>query len=209
MNAGDIYETNNFGDLEIVSYNGCFDVLVRFVNTGTECVTSSDQIRLGKVKDRFAPIICGVGYIGEKVPHTETIYSRWVNMIKRCYDSKVQEKHPTYIGCTVCDEWLCFSNYHKWFVSNYIDGFEVDKDKKVAGNKVYSPDTCLFISKTENSQLSSSGTYELTMRNGDVIKVENMALFCRENRISQSGITRLKNGERKSCKGFIKVVRVK
>lgn len=41
-------------------------------------------------------------------------YDRWVSMLTRCYSSKCHEKQPTYKGCSVCDEWLTFSNFRKW-----------------------------------------------------------------------------------------------
>lgn len=34
---------------------------------------------------------------------------------------------------------------------NYIEGFELDKDILVKGNKVYSPETCCFVPKEVNS----------------------------------------------------------
>lgn len=57
---------------------------------------------------------------------------------------------PTYEGCTVCDEWLYFSNFKKWFDENYIEGFQLDKDIIIRGNKVYSPQTCCFVPKEIN-----------------------------------------------------------
>lgn len=73
------------------------------------------------------------------------VYKTWHNMIRRCYDVKSIKNHPTYIKCTVCDEWLIFSNFAKWYDSQYVLGYCLDKDLKVQGNRVYSPDTCSFI----------------------------------------------------------------
>ena len=42
------------------------------------------------------------------------IYTRWHEMLKRCYCDKYQYKNPTYIGCYVCDDWLIFSNFKRW-----------------------------------------------------------------------------------------------
>lgn len=72
-------------------------------------------------------------------------YSKWYSMIKRCYNEEELRKHPSYIDCTVCDEWLYFSNFKKWFDENYIEGYQLDKDILVKGNKVYSPETCCFV----------------------------------------------------------------
>lgn len=208
MNIGDVFSTNQCGDCEVINYNGCFDVLVRFLDTNTECVTSSDQLRKGTVKDRMLPSLCGIGFLGSKVPYTESIYSTWAGMIRRCYDPKSWIDHPTYKDCYVCKDWHDFSNYHKWYVKNYIEGFEVDKDKKIKGNRVYSPETCLFLSTKENMQVAFVREYELTHKDGRVIQITNMAKFCRDNELSPSGITRVKNGKRNSHKGWVKVVKL-
>jgi len=81
-------------------------------------------------------------------------YSKWASMLKRCYSGKYQEKHPTYKGCTVCDGWLTFSSFEEWFELNNITGFALDKDIIRKGNKVYSPDMCLFVPQCVNNLLN-------------------------------------------------------
>ena len=71
-------------------------------------------------------------------------------MLWRCYDPKFHLKEPSYIGCTVCDDWLLFSNFKEWFDKNYIEWYQLDKDILVKGNKVYSPQTCCFVPKEIN-----------------------------------------------------------
>lgn len=72
-------------------------------------------------------------------------YVQWRSMLCRCYDPKFHLKEPSYIGCTVCEEWLLFSNFKKWFDKNYIKGYDLDKDILFKGNKIYSPETCCFV----------------------------------------------------------------
>jgi hypothetical protein len=83
-------------------------------------------------------------------------YMRWRDMIKRCYDPKYHAKQPTYIDCSVCDSWLMFSNFRNWMVNQDWEGKELDKDLLVKGNKVYSPETCVFVSRELNTLLNSS-----------------------------------------------------
>jgi hypothetical protein len=80
--------------------------------------------------------------------------SYWRAMLQRCYCEKFLKKHPTYQGCYVCEEWLTFSNFLKWFEENYKEGYELDKDL-LSGkeNKVYSPKTCCFLPPRINKLL--------------------------------------------------------
>ena len=77
-------------------------------------------------------------------------YSRWESMLKRCYSKKFQESRQTYKGCTVCEGWLLFSNFRKWMVTQEWEGNQLDKDLLKDGNKVYSPETCVFVSREVN-----------------------------------------------------------
>ena len=92
-------------------------------------------------------------------PETKLARTMWRNMLYRCYDKEWLEKNSTYIGCYVCDEWLVFSNFWKWFKVNYIKGYELDKDiLSPKDNKHYSPDTCCFIPHKLNTILLKCNT---------------------------------------------------
>ena len=77
-------------------------------------------------------------------------YKTWVGMLNRCYSEKEHQRHPTYVGCKVCDEWLVFSNFKRWMEQQDWQGKHLDKDLLVEGNKVYSPDTCIFVDQMVN-----------------------------------------------------------
>lgn len=83
-----------------------------------------------------------------------TIYITWAHMIQRCYSGKFQEKNPTYIGCSVCPEWLLFSNFARWMESQEWKGKELDKDIINDGNKVYSPSECCLVTHAINKIIS-------------------------------------------------------
>ena len=84
-------------------------------------------------------------------------YRAWVGMLKRCYSPKLQEDHPTYKGCSVSEEWLRFSNFKRWMESQGWEGLQLDKDLLFSGNKVYSSETCLFVTQTVNSFTTDCG----------------------------------------------------
>ena len=86
------------------------------------------------------------------------IYKRWALMLERVYDPRKLEKAPWYKGTSVCTEWLTFSNFAEWFAMHFIEGWELDKDLRIKGNKQYSPSTCLFIPQELNCLLGASTT---------------------------------------------------
>lgn len=77
-------------------------------------------------------------------------YSVWHDMIRRCFSSSFKIKNPTYKNCSVCEEWLTFSNFKSWMESQEWEGKQLDKDIIEPGNKEYSPDKCAFISSSMN-----------------------------------------------------------
>jgi len=85
------------------------------------------------------------------------IYQIWRAMLFRCYNAGCQEKQPTYIGCTVVDEWLSFMAFRAWVLAQpEWEGLQLDKDLLIPGNKVYGPDTCIFVSQEINLLLISN-----------------------------------------------------
>ena len=80
-------------------------------------------------------------------------YRRWTDMIKRCYSDKFKQSRPTYEGCTVCSEWLTFSNFKSWMEKQDWKGKALDKDLLSFKGFTYSPETCVFIPADLNSLL--------------------------------------------------------
>lgn len=110
-------------------------------------------------------LVYGVGVNDSAVPvHTRIegkvvackIYSTWQNMLGRCYSARLQGINPTYIGCSVADEWHSFNNFRGWVLTQEWEGLTLDKDILVPGNKVYSKETCVFVSYRVNGFLVNS-----------------------------------------------------
>jgi len=106
---------------------------------------------------------CGVGYIGEGKYRTYSNnqkskrspqYVKWMSMLVRCYDPKRKLETPAYMECTVCDEWLNFQNFAKWYDENIyeFDGelIHLDKDILIKNNRIYSSETCLLVPESIN-----------------------------------------------------------
>ena len=80
-------------------------------------------------------------------------YVIWDNMVQRC------KSHINYTDIVVCEEWLNFSNFTEWMESNYnpetMQGWHLDKDILVKGNKIYSPETCCFVPQEINKTFTT------------------------------------------------------
>ena len=84
-------------------------------------------------------------------------YATWSDMLVRCYSEKYHLKQPTYKGCTVCDEWLTFSNFKAWMEQQEWRDKQLDKDLLNEGNKVYCPEWCIFVHRKINSFVTARG----------------------------------------------------
>ena len=112
-----------------------------------------NSFRQKSLKHPYDKNTYGVGYIGEeyygRTKEDIRCYKTWQSMLERCYSEKHLKKRPTYKDCYVCDEWLCYSNFKKWYDNNYYEIKDermcLDKDILIKGNKVYSPNTCVFV----------------------------------------------------------------
>ena len=153
---------NTFGSkMVIIKYRKAIDIDVYFPEY--DCIVKNQQygnFKNGKIKCPYERSVYGIGYIGEGEYKTKEngkftrVYETWKSMLQRCYDKKYQEKRPTYKDCEVCDEWYNFQNFAKWYEENYyeIKGEKMclDKDILVKHNKIYSPETCIFVPNNIN-----------------------------------------------------------
>lgn len=153
---------NNFGsEIIITDYRKYNDIDVYFpeYNWTKEHVQYINFVN-GRVKCPYEKTIFNIGYIGEgrynvsiNGKHTKH-YDIWNRMLCRCYDPKYIQKHPTYEQCEVCEPWHNFQIFAEWFEDNYYEIEEqimnLDKDILIKGNKIYSPDTCIFVPQNIN-----------------------------------------------------------
>lgn len=83
-------------------------------------------------------------------------YKVWQQMLRRCYDKKRLEAYPSYIGCSVVEEWFSLSTFKAWMEQQDWQGKQLDKDLLVRGNKEYGPDTCLFVAVKVNTFITEN-----------------------------------------------------
>lgn len=159
-----ILKSKNSGDFKVLRYNNSRNVEIQFINTGYETVATLSNIRDGNVKDPCVPSVCGVGILGTKYPSTinglqTKEYVLWCHMLKRCYSDNSKKKNPTYEGCKVSDNFKSYEHFYEWChkqIGFGVDGWQLDKDLLVKGNKVYSENVCVFLPQEINSLLVKS-----------------------------------------------------
>lgn len=146
----------------IIDYRKAIDIDVYFPEYNwTAKNVRCNEFKKGTIKCPYERRYFGIGYLGEgkyKVWENGKItrsYDSWHSMLRRCYSEKNLKKYPTYNGCTVCEEWHDFQVFAKWYDENYyeVEGekMHLDKDILIKHNKIYSPETCIFVPKLINS----------------------------------------------------------
>lgn len=142
--------------MRIVEYYNSKNIIVEFQDEYKERIhTTCSNFDRGNIKNHFIPTVLNVGYLGCSKVKNRNAYKCWTRMLYRCYDEKMLQKAPTYKNCSVCEEWLCYSNFEKWYENNYYEipneTMSLDKDILIKGNKIYSPKTCVFVPQRINS----------------------------------------------------------
>lgn len=157
--VGQIRDTNEGGSFTVVEIISAKEIyIVHNDEHKHKAKVSADQVRNGNIRNPFYPILYGVGYMGVgkhkskikgvNVPH----YSVWTGAIIRCYCPTRQAKRPSYIGCSISKNWLCYQNFAEWYTTHESCGlgYELDKDLVVKGNRIYSAETCTMIPREIN-----------------------------------------------------------
>ena len=160
--VGKVCKSKSSGDFKVVKYNNAKDVEVRFLKTGYETTVGLGSIRIGKVKDPYSPSVYGIGVLGAKYPSKVNgvktkEYVLWQSMLQRCYSDSYKKKYPTYEGCEVSDNFKSYEYFYEWCHSQIgfgNEGWHLDKDLLVKGNKAYSEKTCVFLPNEINSLLT-------------------------------------------------------
>jgi hypothetical protein len=106
-------------------------------------------------------LMYGVGYNSKKAPvkinkKTTREHTLWTNMLRRCYSASYHIERPSYIGCSVSENFKDYSYFYHWCQNQIgfdLDNYQLDKDILEKGNKIYSEDLCLFIPAEINISL--------------------------------------------------------
>ncbi len=177
------------------------------------------QISKGNIRNLYYPNTYGVGYLGIGKFKTRDLgkvtlhYRKWSGMLERCYSDKYHQKKPTYKDCTVCEEWHNFQNFAKWIQDKidsgeYQEGYHLDKDIKINGNKIYSPDTCMFVSPSINSKSAMDNRdykqheVDVIHETGSIVTIKSRVDFANKYNINVNDVYRLVNELNYNCCGW-------
>lgn len=160
-------QTKNYGPAEIIGPGQKYGYQkVRFLNTGHVDEFRDDAIRRGEIRDKYAVTLCGVGIIGNIKTRgkNKRMYTVWRNMIVRCYKPGNNQAYLHKV--TVCDRWLTFEFFFHdvqelpgWDEQKFSGGqLVLDKDLKQRNflSKIYSPETCVWVSKHLNAPIQDA-----------------------------------------------------
>ena len=154
---GKVFKTTKYGDLVITKYIDNHNVRVKFINTNYETTAHICHIRNGLVKDRLFPSLYGVGVVGDASTIIDGVVLKecklWRGIIARCYNSGIHKNSPTYKDCSVSENFKYYPYFQEWCnkqIGFNEDGWHLDKDILIKGNKVYSEDTCCFVPQEIN-----------------------------------------------------------
>lgn len=163
--------TNSKGyEMEIVEILEGQYVKVRFFD-GSEKKARYSHFLEGNVKAPCEKLKYG-NMLGEIEIDTETkeiICAKWRNMFKRAYSDRKYKDRPDYMGVSVCDRWFVFKNFYEDYIKMSkminipIEDTRLDKDIKIKGNKLYSPETCVIVDNRINSffKIESNKKYDM------------------------------------------------
>lgn len=91
---------------------------------------------------------------GDCEPHNIKTYHIWSMIVSRCTSDETKSRHPTYKDATIATEFLDYKFFQNW-CDNQVgygkEGYHLDKDIVLKGNKHYSPETCVFVPREINS----------------------------------------------------------
>lgn len=166
--TGERFITKEGYEIVIIEYNGALDVTIQFQDEYKAILEHRQyaDCRKGLIKNPYCKNVYGQGFIGQgkyksSINKKETDeYREWYGIMIRGFDKEFKKKNPTYKDVIVDERFYCFQDYGYWREHNYyeIEGekMQLDKDILFKGNKIYSPDACIFVPQRINNLFTKS-----------------------------------------------------
>lgn len=121
-------------------------------------------------------------------------YMVWRNMVKRVHNQKSLIARPRYSDTSIWEGWRNFSSFREWVLNvqpnTNWQNCVLDKDLLSKEIKIYSPDTCVFVTPMTNNFILDGGSkglgaiwrkdinkYQARLRNPFTNKIECLGTF--------------------------------
>ena len=162
-------------------YNAILNRYIDGADITDELITDIVNDILYKPDDWYANkwkrTVFGIGWLGcndAEATRDNYIYSKWANMMQRCYDEITHRLKPYYAMCSSEIEWLNFSNYREWHRENMMGDRKVDLDKDLLlqGNTMYGSQICTLIPHFTNTLFEERGADTNIVLNNDTGKYD-------------------------------------
>ena len=161
---GAVFKTNNYGDVEVTEYIDSHNITVKFLNTGAIKNTTASALTTGILKDSEVHDTHKYGVMDmpnelQKGKPKPREYSIWNGIRQRCYNENNRDNLMSYKGIKMSDNFKLYSYFKEWChkqIGFNEDGWHLDKDILVKGNKVYSEDTCCFVPPEINCTITNN-----------------------------------------------------
>jgi hypothetical protein len=157
---GDVLKSNEGYEAEIIGFSGKNFFLKIKDKHEAVIEVASGNARRGNFCNPYHPSVAGVGYYGvgkfvakNGTDNHTTEYEDWNSMLKRCYVNS-EVANTSYHDKEVSEDWKCFQNFAEWATNQRNfgkEGWDLEKDLIVKGNKVYSAETCVYLPREINS----------------------------------------------------------
>ena len=168
IKIGEISYTSKNEKMTLINYNNYYDVDIKFEDGTIIKHKNYGCFKNGAILKPNRKLKNGnINDMPRNWEKSSELHKRaarlWRDMIRRCYD-KNDRKYCNYggNGVVVSEEWMNLSkfwddikqleNYEHW--KNGED-YQLDKDIKVPSNKIYSKETCKFVTRHENARESA------------------------------------------------------
>lgn len=190
---------------EKYNYQGCLMKIIEYNNANDLIVEFQDEYKYkkkchytkfedGGISNYYFKSLHGIGCLGNTKTKngniTKKSYSVWSSMIERCYT----KKYKAYEDCLVCDEWLCFENFEKWYDENYYEvekeSTQIDKDILYHNNKTYSANNCIFVPQSINTlftkRKNGRGRYKIGVQYNERLRkyIASCSVFSKEFKLN-------------------------
>jgi hypothetical protein len=227
------WKSNNYGEFKIIGKTDIYKSRIRKgksegeypyylceFSDGSKVVAHYKHIREGAVKNPNKINVGNIGFIGQGKytwKNNPKEYRLWSSILKRCYHTEATS-YESYgeKGVRVEDSWHNFQNFcedlpllHGYTSWIEFQNYELDKDMLCDGlqisPKIYSKNTCKFISKKDNISYSNlTGHTYIAIRISDGYKEDftNQTDFSKKWGLIRGNIWDCLNGRQHKHKGW-------